>query len=295
MNFKCVLIAIFFPFVAFSQVIEAEVFLDAQQTGRNQLSIFSTLESDLSEFINNTQWTDSNLKPHQKIKCSFNVIIQAYDSDNFQATLQVQSSRPVFGSSMNSILLNIKDNDFNFTYKEFEPLNYDPNVFNNNLISTISFYIYTILGYDADSFVEDGGTVFYEEARKIVNAAGQRGGNGWADSGASQSRFGINRDLLSGNFSNFRKALYIYHRKGLDVMHQDVESGKENILTAINLISENSKSRPNAALFRVFFDAKSDEIMQILSGGPEMNIGSTVSTLNQIAPVHNRKWRMIAN
>jgi hypothetical protein len=151
------------------------------------------------------------------------------------------------------------------------------------------------LGYDADTFVEDGGTAFYEEARKIVNAAGQRGGNGWADSGASQSRFGINRDLLSGNFFNFRKALYIYHRKGLDVMNQDVETGKENILTAINLISENSKSRPNAALFRIFFDAKSDEIMQILNGGPEMNIGSTVSTLNQIAPVHNRKWRMIAN
>jgi hypothetical protein len=295
MNFKCVLLAIFFPFVVFSQAIEAEVFLDAQQTGRNQLSIFSTLERDLSEFINNTQWTDSNLKPHQKIKCSFNVIIQGYDSDNFQATLQVQSSRPVFGSSMNSILLNIKDNDFNFTYKEFEPLNYNPNVFNSNLISTISFYIYTILGYDADTFVEDGGTAFYEEARKIVNAAGQRGGNGWADSGASQSRFGINRDLLSGNFFNFRKALYIYHRKGLDVMNQDVETGKENILTAINLISENSKSRPNAALFRIFFDAKSDEIMQILNGGPEMNIGSTVSTLNQIAPVHNRKWRMIAN
>jgi len=78
-------------------------------------------------------------------------------------------------------------------------------------------------------------------------------------------------------------------------MNQDVETGKENILTAINLISENSKSRPNAALFRIFFDAKSDEIMQILNGGPEMNIGSTVSTLNQIAPVHNRKWRMIAN
>ncbi|MBZ9651255.1 type IX secretion system protein PorD [Psychroflexus montanilacus] len=293
MNVKYLIFIFLFPFLGTSQVLEAEVVLDAQQTGRNQLSIFSTLERDLSEFINNTQWTSSTYKPHERIKCSFNVIIQAYDSDNFQATVQVQSSRPVFGSSMNSILLNIKDNDFNFTYKEFEPLNYNPNVFSNNLVSTISFYVYTILGYDADSFIEGGGDEFYEEARKIVNAASQRGGNGWTESGASQSRFGINRDLLSGNFSNYRKALYVYHRQGLDLMHKDVEKGKENILTAINLISENSKSRPNAALFRIFFDAKSDEIMQILSGGPEMDINSTVSTLNQVAPVHNRKWRRI--
>lgn len=293
MNVKYLIFIFLFPFLGTSQVLEAEVVLDAQQTGRNQLSIFSTLERDLSEFINNTQWTSSTYKPHERIKCSFNVIIQAYDSDNFQATVQVQSSRPVFGSSMNSILLNIKDNDFNFSYKEFEPLNYNPNVFSNNLVSTISFYVYTILGYDADSFIEGGGDEFYEEARKIVNAASQRGGNGWTESGASQSRFGINRDLLSGNFSNYRKALYVYHRQGLDLMHKDVEKGKENILTAINLISENSKSRPNAALFRIFFDAKSDEIMQILSGGPEMDINSTVSTLNQVAPVHNRKWRRI--
>lgn len=293
MGFKFILLALFFPMVVCSQAVEAEVFLDAQQTGRNQLSIFKTLERDLTEFINNTQWTDTDYKTHERIKCSFNIIVQGYDADNFQATIQVQSSRPVFNSTLNTILLNIKDSDFNFTYKEFAPLNYNPNVYTSNLISTISFYIYTILGYDADTFVEGGGDEFYEEARKIVNAASQRGGNGWTESGATQSRFGMNRDLLSGNFSNYRKALYVYHRLGLDVMHKDVEGGKKNILTAINLISENAKSRPNAALFRIFFDAKSDEIMQILNGGPEMDINSTVSTLNQIAPVHNRKWRMI--
>lgn len=295
MNFKSIILILFFPLIASSQTIDAEVILDAQQTGRNQLSIFNTLERDLSEFINSSQWTNSDYEAHERIKCSFNIIIQSYDADNFQATLQVQSSRPVFNSAMNSVLLNIKDNDFNFTYKEFAPLNYNPNIYTSNLISTISFYVYTILGYDADTFVEGGGDEFYEEARKIVNAASQRGGNGWTESGATQSRFGINRDLLSGNFSNYRKALYVYHRQGLDVMHKDLEGGKENILTAINLISQNAKRRPNAALFRLFFDAKSDEIMQILSGGPEMNINSTVSALNQIAPVHNRKWRMITN
>lgn len=293
MNLKLLVLAFLLPLMASAQAIDAEVLLDAQQTGRNQLSIFKTLERDLTEFINNTQWTDNNYKSHERIKCSFNIIVQSYDADNFQATIQIQSSRPVFNSTLNSILLNIKDNDFNFIYKEFAPLNYNPNAFTNNLISTISFYIYTILGYDADTFVENGGDEYYEEARKIVNAASQRGGNGWTESGADQSRFAINRDLLSGNFSNYRKALYVYHRQGLDLMHQDVEKGKENILTAINLISQNAKSRPNAALFRLFFDAKSDEIMKVLSGGPEMDISSTVNTLNQVAPVHSRTWRLI--
>jgi hypothetical protein len=293
MKFKLLFFVLILPFFISAQVLDAEVVLDAQQTGRNQLSIFSTLEKDITEFINNTQWSNETLEPHERIKCSFNIIIQAYDADNFQATLQVQSSRPVFGSDMNSIVLNIKDNDFSFTYREFQPLNYNPNVFSNNLVSTLSFYVYTILVYDADTFVEQGGDEYYEEARKIVNAASQRGGNGWTESGATQSRFGINRDLLSGNFSNFRKALYVYHREGLDVMHKDVELGKTNILSAINLVSNNYRNRPNAAIFRIFFDAKSDEIMQVLNGGPEVDIAPTLSTLNEIAPVHSRKWRQI--
>lgn len=295
MNFRYTLITLLFAYITSAQVVDAEVIVDAKQTGKNQLSIFTTLENDLAEFINNTQWTDDKLESHQQIKCSFNIIIQAYDADNFQATLQVQSSRPVFNSTMNAVVLNIKDNDFNFRYKEFEPLNYNPNQFSNNLVSTISFYIYTILGFDADSFKLNSGDEFYEEARKIVNAARQRGGNGWTESGSSQSRFGINRDLLSANFSDFREAIYIYHREGLDVMYNDVEEGKIAILDALDLISTNYEQRPNSAMFRIYFDSKSDEIMQILAAGPEVDIQSTLATLKQIAPVHNRKWKMIAN
>jgi len=112
MTLKLILLLLLLPLAISAQVLEAEVVLDAQQTGRNQLTIFKTLEKDLNEFINNTRWTDNTYDTHERIKCSFNIIIQAYDSDNFQATLQVQSSRPVFSSSMNSILLNISDGGF---------------------------------------------------------------------------------------------------------------------------------------------------------------------------------------
>ncbi|WP_127846369.1 type IX secretion system protein PorD [Psychroflexus aestuariivivens] len=278
-----------------AQELNAEVVVDAQQTGRSQLSIFKTLEQSVDEFINNTSWTSQNLKEHQKIKCSFFIIIQNYDSDQFQASIQVRSSRPVFGSTMTTPVMNINDGDFSFKYREFEPLNYSTNSFSSNLVSTISFYVYTMLGLDADTFSELGGDSYFEEARQIVNAASQRGGPGWKDSGSSQSRYSINRDLLSQNFVNFRKGLYVYHRQGLDMMYEDVDTGKQNILSAVDLISENAKNRPNSALIRTFFDAKADEIMKVLNGGPELEISSTLSTLNQVAPVHSRTWRMIEN
>ena len=290
-----ILFVIGFAQLSIAQELNAEVVVDAKQTGRSQLSIFETLEQSVDEFINNTNWTSQNLDEHQKIDCSFFIIIQNYDSDQFQASIQIRSSRPVFGSTMTTPVMNINDGDFSFKYKEFEPLNYSANSFSSNLVSTISFYVYTILGLDADTFSELGGDSYYEEARQIVNAASQRGGPGWKDSGSSQSRYSNNRDLLSQNFTNFRKGLYLYHRQGLDMMYEDVDAGKENIVSAIDLISENAKNRPNSALIRTFFDAKADEIMKILNGGPELEISSTLSALNQVAPVHSRTWRMIKN
>jgi len=265
-------LVLIFSIVQFSvaQELNAEVVVDAKQTGRSQLSIFKTLEKSVNEFINNTSWTSKNLEEHQKIDCSFFIIIQNYDSDQFQASIQVRSSRPVFGSTMSTPIMNINDGDFSFKYREFEPLNYSTNNFSSNLVSTISFYVYTILGFDADTFSELGGDPYHEEARQIVNAASQRGGPGWKDSGSSQSRYSNNRDLF-------------------------VDAGKQNILSAINLIGKNARNRPNSTLIRTFFDAKADEIMKILNGGAEMDITSTLSMLNQVAPVHSRTWRMIEN
>ncbi|MFN2261765.1 MAG: DUF4835 family protein [Psychroflexus sp.] len=284
-----------FTHFSFAQELNAEVVVDAKQTGNAQLSVFKTLEQSVDEFINNTSWTSQNLDKHQKIDCSFFIIINSFDSDQFQASIQVRSSRPVFGSTMMTPVINTNDRDFSFKYTEFEPLNYSANSFSSNLVSTISYYVYTILGMDADTFSELGGDEYYEEARQIVNAASQRGGPGWKDAGSSQSRYSNNRDLLSQNFTNFRKGLYIYHREGLDMMHKDVETGKQNIISAIDLISENAKNRPNSSLIRTFFDAKADEIMKVMNGGPEAEISSTLSTLNQVAPVHSRTWRMIKN
>ncbi len=276
-----------------AQEFNATVTVDSRQTGRPNLQIFSTLKKSVQEFINKSEWTDKEFEEHEKIDCSFFIIVRSYESKEFSASLQVQASRPVFNSTYTSTLINVNDKDFSFEYTEFEPLNYNPNSFDSNLVSAISFYLYTILGLDADSFEKLGGTSYYEEANKIVSAARSSGRSGWENRGNAFSRGKINQELLSRNFDGLREAFYEYHRLGLDTMSDDKKKAKELIINAIKDIREVDSQRPNSGLIRLFFDAKAQEILNVLNGGPKMDIADVKGMLYKMAPVHSRKWERI--
>lgn len=279
-----------------AQELNCKVIVDAQKTGKTKLSVFKTLEKSVQEFIDDATWTNEKFSKNERINCRVFINVRKYDSDHFTATLQIQSSRPVYGSSMTTPVLNYKDEQFSFNYTEFQPLNYNPNQFDSNLVSTISYYVYTILGLDADTFSAEAGTKYYEEARRIVNTAQQSNYAGWKATGAkgNKSRFQLNDDLLSNTYADFRKALYIYHRQGLDVMHSDLKAGKQKIIDAIQLMRNISNTEPNSLLLRTFFDAKASEIQQIFSGGPSISITSVVDNLNQIAPTYADHWQKIS-
>lgn len=278
---------------AIAQEFNSTVTIDARQTGQTRLRIFKILESALEEFINQTAFTDEKFTELQKIECSFFITINNFDSDRFQANIQVQASRPVFGSTIKTPIINVKDEDFNFSYTESQPLIYDVNNYQSNLTSVVSFYLLTILGLEADSLSLNGGTAFFETARQIVNAAQSNAGAGWQASGVGFSRFNLNNDLLSQNFDTFREAFYKYHIDGLDLMHKDTTSAKDNIIQSIALLKDVNDARPNSVLLRLFFDTKAGEVQQILNGGPKMDIAQTKDYLYKIAPVHNNKWRRI--
>lgn len=277
----------------FAQEFNSTVTIDARQTGQTRLRIFDILENSLQEFINQTAFTNEKFSELQKIECSFFMTINNYDSDRFQANIQVQASRPVFGSTIKTPILNVKDQDFNFGYTESQPLIYDVNNFQSNLTSVVSFYLLTILGLEADSLSPEGGTPYFETARQIVNAAQPNAGAGWQASGVGFSRFNLNNDLLSQNFIKFREAFYNYHIDGLDLMHKDTSAAKQNILETIEQLKDVNDERPNSVLLRLFFDTKAGEIQQILNGGPKLDIAQTKEYLFRIAPVHNNKWRRI--
>ncbi|SDZ97085.1 type IX secretion system protein PorD [Psychroflexus halocasei] len=278
--------------IGFSQEINAEVTIDAKQTGQTQLSVFKTLETELTEFINRNSWTNQDLESHQKIDISFFIMVQDLKENNFRATLQIQASRPIFGTDQVSSLMNYKDSDFNFQYNEYQALNFSSTSYQNNLVSTISYYVYAILGLDADSFEEKGGTDYYETANQIANFSQQRG-TGWDASSGNNSRVNLIRELISANYANFRSAYYRYHRQGLDQFYMDSEKAKSEITESLKEISALSKSRSSSTVIRGFFDAKANEILQIYSGGNDENHAEIKKLLLSISPVHSRSWRQI--
>ncbi|MBZ9630626.1 DUF4835 family protein [Salegentibacter sp. LM13S] len=278
------------PFVA-AQELSCEIVINTDQTGQSNLSVFRTLENSLREFVNQTSWTNKEFKPQERINCSMFITINDFEGESFSGTIQVQSSRPVYGSSMISPILNFNDAQFSFNYREYQPLNYSQNSFSNNLVSVVSFYVYTILGMDADTFAPEGGTEYYQEANRIVNTAQQSGRTGWSGADGQSSRFRLNSDLLSNMFAEYRTALYEYHRMGLDVMHKDPEAGKLAIADAIENLTTMNSRRANSLLLRSFFDAKADEVTQIFSDGPEIDRPGLSETLSGLAPRYARNWR----
>ncbi len=273
-----------------AQELNCEVIVNAEQTGQSNLTVFKTLQTALSEFINKTTWTGTSYQNQERINCSVFINISSFDNETFTGTIQVQSSRPVFGSTLISPVFNFNDEQFTFTYREFEPLNYSENTYSSNLISVISYYVYTILGLDADTFSQEGGTPFYEEANRIVTTAQQGNSSGWRGSDGTRSRYRLNADLLSNAFLGYRTSLYQYHRLGLDTMHKDVTKGKQAVAASILNLRKMSDSRPNSLLMRVFFDAKAQEIEQIFSGGPSVPVTELKEALNRIAPLYAENW-----
>jgi hypothetical protein len=277
----------------FAQELNCTVVVNAQQTGNENFPIFKTLEKQLNEFVNNTKWTNKNFAPQERIDCSMFINVSNYSGESFQASLQVQSSRPVYGSSFTTPVYNFNDGDFNFRYLEFQNLIYNPTQFESNLISVLAFHINMILGLDADSFEPNGGADYYKQAQIITNFSQQGNFSGWKVEDGLQSRFALIDNILSPTFKEYRDVVYSYHREGLDVMSENIKLGKEQIATSLKAFETMNRRRPNSFLLRTFFDAKADEIEQIFSDGPNVNIASLKETLQKVAPMHSSKWQNI--
>ncbi len=273
-----------------AQQLNCAVNVNADKVTITNKQIFNTLEKSLSDFINKTDWTGTPYKQEEKINCSMYITVTAYESNQFTATIQVQSSRPIYGSTYSSPILNFNDKDFAFKYNEFENLNFNPTNFDSNLVSVIAFYSYVIIGMDADTFSKQGGNKYLETAQDIATVAISGGYKGWGQADGTQNRYFLINDMLSNTFSPFRDAMYGYHFEGLDLMHKDLKSAKLKIKDAISILAKINETRPNAFITRVFFDAKSDEILAVFSAGPTIDNKELIGNLNTISPINSSKW-----
>ena len=288
------LLVFLFTTSAISQELRATVSVNYDQVNNGNPQLFKNLEKQVTDFLNNTKWTETELKDSEKIECNFFINISTYGSNAFEATLQVQASRTVFNSTLSTPILNINDKNFNFSFVEFENMIYDANNFSSNLVSILAFYSNLIIGIEMDTYAKLGGAEYLEITSNIVNVAQSSGYKGWSqsESGNNNRNFLIS-DMLSNTFEPFRSAMYLYHREGLDLMADNVLKGKLGIAKAIELLEEIHKTRPNSLIMRTFFDTKSDEIVTIFSGGPNMDVSKLVETLNRISPLNSQKWNRI--
>ena len=286
----CLLI---FTMTANAQELSCRVTVNTQRINQTNQRAFVTLQRALQEFVNKTQWTDIKARENERINCSFVLTLSSYENNNFKADLQVQASRPVYGSTYPTPLLNYQEKGVTFSYLENEPIYFNPSSFTSNLSSFIAYYALIIIGVDADTFSPDGGKPYFEKALAVVLNAQGSGDNAWLQNG-SNNRWQMITDLLSNDFSAIHKVLYTYHRQGLDLMSQDTQKAKNGIGEALLMLNELNYSRINRFMAKLFFDAKTEELVQILSEGKPLEKKQEVQNiLLKLAPTHAQQWGQI--
>ena len=293
MKFRLFLICLLLVCISQAQELRCTATLNYDKVTNVNPQIFKTLEKQISDFLNNTKFTEKEFKNNERINCAFFFIINSFDSNNFNATLQVNSSRPVHNATYTTPVLNLNDKDVQFKYVEFENFIYDQNAFTSNLVSILSSYAHVIIGADADTFASKGGTESYEKALTVSNMAQSSGYAGWVQTGKNPTRYNLISDLMSPTFDPYRETMYAYHIKGLDIMAGNVKAGKLGISSAIDTLLQLHKVRPNSLLARTFFDAKTDEIVTIFAGGPPVDTSKLIDALQTISPLNSSKWNKI--
>jgi hypothetical protein len=262
------LVALVLPFAGTAQELKCSVSINANQIPTSDRGIFKDMDNAIEQFMNGRKWTNDIYKTHEKINCNLLITITKMPSiGNFTASVQVQSARPVYNSNYESLMFNFADRDWEFEYIESMPLEYNDNTFMNNLTSMLAMYAYLIIGLDNDSFSELGGTPYYQKALVVVNNAQQSNRPGWQSIGSNRSRYWLVENLNNPQMTDLRKALYSYHRLGLDMFDQNPEQSRATILKGLKDIKKIRDVNPTAIMVVSFFDAKGKELANIFSDG----------------------------
>lgn len=265
-----------------------------QIQGTTEKRIFENLQKAVFEFMNNTKWTNDIYSPEERINCSMFInITEKVSTDEYKATLQIQSTRAVYKSTYNTVLLNHNDADFSFRYVEFQPMDFSINQHMGNLTSALAYYAYVILAMDYDSFSLKGGTPWWQKAQTIVANAQNAPEKGWKSSESTKNRYWLVENMLQPLFEPLRTCIYKYHRLGFDVMYNDVAGGRVAVLEALQGLEAIHNQRPLSFPLQIFFNAKSDEIVKLFTGGLQEEKAKVVPLLQKIDPGHGIVYQNI--
>ena len=284
------------PTKLLSQQLNFTVTINSERARTQDTDIFDQMKSAFEQFLNGRNWTDEELKPQERIKG--NLLITINDMPQvgfFNATVQVQTVRPIYGSNYESLILNFADRNWAFEYTESQPLEFNQFSYLNNITSLLAYYAYIAIGIDHDSFAPRGGDPYFEVANNIVANAQQSSSSGWNQNPSDKrNRYWLANDLYNSQVMvPVRDAYYLYHRMGLDLLTTKPSESYQNIVEALKMVQEANRVQPNSILTISFMDAKSDEISKILKAAPMELKEEAVEVLLKVDPNNARKYNDI--
>ena len=279
-----------------SQELQVKISINSSQVEGSDKSVFENLQQTLEQWMNEKQWTELQFQKNERINCNFNITVSKYDKANnrFTCTAMIQANRPVYNSAYTTTLYNNKDGDFNFDFVQFDQLNYNDEMIDNQLTALLAYYAYLIIGLDLDSFGPMAGTEVLLRCMNLTNNAQDLGFPGWKAFEDSRNRFAIINDYLDEAMKPFRQLQYDYYRKGLDEMSNNAERGRANVSEALELLKQAHQDKPLSLLPQIWTDYKRDELANIYKGkGTQKEKEAVYNILFNLNASQNDAWEKI--
>ncbi|MGB0851060.1 MAG: DUF4835 family protein [Bacteroidia bacterium] len=246
-----------------AQDLQCNVQVNSDRIQASNKEIFVELQNAIQRFMNQRKWISDKVQPHEKINCNFVINITYFNTDQFKADVSVTSSRPVYGTSYNTTVFNHFDQEWYFSYAQFQSLDYQDNADVMDLTSLLAFYANIVVGMDFDTYHPDGGNPYYNKALQIRNLAQNKAGWGPGDGRGNRNKYYIIDQLMDDRFKPFRSALYQYHMVGMDKFKDDNSLARKEIYSSLEKIRKIQERLPNSVVFKIFFNAKRSELIEI--------------------------------
>lgn len=252
------------------------------------------LQNAIRDFLNNNKWSNETYTATERIECNFIITITTWDGNSaYKAEAQIQSSRPVYNTAYNSTLLNISDKDFDFNYSEGQSLDFSDQNFISNLSSLLSFYAYTIIGLDKDSYSKLGGNNHYNKAQNILNVAQVAGNKGWQAFDGLKNRYWLIENLQNKSFESLRQFIYAYHLNGLDRLQEDPTRGARKIINMLSDLKQLDKQKVGSIFPNMYLATKADELVNVISLTDQQEKIKAYNLLSEIDPANLNKYEAL--
>lgn len=277
-----------------SQELNCIVNVNSRQVEGSEKTMFVEMEKAIFQLVNGRKWTSDKFEASEKIDCSILInLTERTGPNSFTGNIQVQASRPIYGTSYDSPIMNVRDEDFSITYNQFVPLQYNEGSYTDELTAILAFYIYMILGYDYDSFSFEGGAPHFQQALRIVNNAQSSTQKGWKAFEDQSNRYWLVENALSARFKPLRKTYYEYHRLGFDLMHQDLVRGRAKVTESLKALRPIHNVAPSSYNLQVFFNAKMREIVNLYEKASANEITEVTELLIRIDPGNSNNYEKL--